>query len=87
MLYHLPGPRLTDTLRLLGSELKCKQKTAGDFATSASAFSSLSRVGPQRKEEKRRQENEGRRATRKQEEQVRSLYPLTPDRPPPAAKY
>ena len=88
MLYHLPGPRLTDTLRLSGSDLKCRQKTAGDFATSASAFSSLSRVGPQRKEEKRRQEERRRKKSNKnQEEQVRSLYPLTPDRPPPAAKY
>ena len=87
MLYHLPGPRLTDTLRLSGSELKCRQKTAGDFATSASAFSSLSRVGPQRKEEKRRQEERRRKKSNKKARRASSiLIPPNSRSPAPGGK-
>ena len=87
MLYHLPGPRLTDTLRLSGSELKCRQKTAGDFATSASAFSSLSRVGPQRKEEKRRQEERRKKKSNKKARRASSiLIPPNSRSPAPGGK-
>ena len=87
LLYHLPGPRLTDTLRLSGSELKCRQKTAGDFATSASAFSSLSRVGPQRKEEKRRQEERRRKKSNKKARRASSiLIPPNSRSPAPGGK-
>jgi len=87
ILYHLLGPRLTDTLRLSGSELKCRQKTAGDFATSASAFSSLSRVGPQRKEEKRRQEERRRKKSNKKARKASSiLIPPNSQSPAPGGK-
>ena len=86
MLYHLPGPRLTDTLRLSGSELKCRQKTAGDFATSASAFSSLSRVGPQRKEEKRRQEEQKKKSNKKARRASSILIPPNSRSPAPGGK-
>ena len=46
MLYHLPGPRLTDTLRLSGSEPKLAPQKCVILRLRHPVFWSLSRVGP-----------------------------------------